>query len=67
LRIPGSINSKYGNTKVTIVQRWNGIKPPIPREFVEEFRIDLIQKKIDEANNKETKNTIDEIKEATTE
>ncbi|HSF52068.1 MAG TPA: hypothetical protein VLA74_15020 [Nitrososphaeraceae archaeon] len=28
LRIPGSINSKY-NTKVTIVQKWNGYRPPI--------------------------------------
>ena len=25
LRIPGSINSKYGNTKVKIVQKWNGL------------------------------------------
>jgi hypothetical protein len=47
LRIPGSINSKYGN-KVSIVKRWNGIRSPIPREFMEEFRIYLIQKKIDE-------------------
>jgi hypothetical protein len=49
LRIPGSINSKYGNTtKVEIVQKWNGYRPPIPREFMEEFRTYLIQKKIDE-------------------
>ena len=48
LRIPGSINSKYGNTKVKIVQKWNGVRPPIPREFIEEFRTYLIQKKIDE-------------------
>ena len=47
LRIPGSINSKYG-TKVKIVQKWNGIRVSIPREFLEEFRTDLIQKKIDE-------------------
>ena len=49
LRIPGSINSKY-NIKVKIVQTWNGIRPPIPREFIEEFRTCLIQKKIDEQN-----------------
>ena len=49
LRIPGSINSKY-NVKVKTVQKWNGIRPPIPREFIEEFRTYLIQKKIDEQN-----------------
>ena len=47
LRIPGSINSKY-NTKIKIIQKWNGYRPPIPREFIEEFRTYLIQKKIDE-------------------
>jgi hypothetical protein len=50
LRIPGSINSKYCNSKVKIVQKWNGYRPPIPREFIEEFRTYLIQKKIDEYN-----------------
>ena len=52
LRIPGSINSKYDN-KVKIVQKWNGIRPPIPREFIEEFRTYLIQKKIDEAKQRQ--------------
>ena len=47
LRIPESINSKY-NKKVKIIQKWNKVRPPIPREFVEEFRTYLIQKKIDE-------------------
>jgi hypothetical protein len=47
LRIPGSINSKYSN-KVSIVKKRNEIRPPITREFLEEFRIHLIQKKIDE-------------------
>ena len=46
LRIPGSINSKY-DTKVKIVKKWNGLTPTIPREFIEEFRTYLIQKKID--------------------
>ena len=49
LRIPGSINSKY-NVTVKTVQKWNGIRPPIPREFIEEFRTYLIQKKIHEEN-----------------
>jgi hypothetical protein len=49
LRIPGSINSKY-DTKVKIVQKWNAVRVPIPREFVEEFRTCLIQKKIEEQN-----------------
>ncbi len=44
LRIPGSINSKYNN-KVKIVQKWNGYRPPISRELVEDFRTYLIQKK----------------------
>jgi len=52
LRIPGSINSKY-NRQVKIVQQWNGIRPPIPREFIEEFRTFLIQKKIDEAKQRQ--------------
>ena len=53
LRIPGSINSKYCNSNVKIVQKWNGYRPPIPREFVEEFRTYLIQKKIDEAKQRQ--------------
>jgi hypothetical protein len=49
LRIPGSINSKY-NVTVKTLQTWNGIRPPIRREFIEEFRTFLIQKKIEEQN-----------------
>ena len=52
LRIPGSINSKY-DTKVKIVKKWNGLTPTIPREFMEEFRTYLIQKKIDEAKQRQ--------------
>ena len=52
LRIPGSINSKY-DTKVKIVQKWNGLDFHIPREFIEEFRTYLIQKKIDEAKQRQ--------------
>jgi hypothetical protein len=47
LRIPGSINSKY-NTKVKIIQKWNGIRAPIILDLLEEFRIYSIQKKIDQ-------------------
>ena len=53
LRIPGSINSKYEYYKVKIIQKWNGVRPPIPREFIEEFRTYLIQKKIDEAKQRQ--------------
>jgi hypothetical protein len=54
LRIPGSINSKYGaTTKVKIIQKWNGVRPSIPREFMEEFRTYLIQKKIDETRQRQ--------------
>ena len=47
LRIPGSINSKYDN-KVKIIQKWNGIRSPVTLDLLEEFRIYLIQKKIDQ-------------------
>ena len=47
LRIPGSINSKY-NKKVIIVQRWDGYRPRISEELLEDFRTQLIQKKINE-------------------
>ncbi|MGE5634287.1 MAG: hypothetical protein ACM3VV_03580, partial [Deltaproteobacteria bacterium] len=52
LRIPESINSKY-NIKIKIVQKWNRVRPPIPREFIEEFRTYLIQKKIDEKKQRQ--------------
>ena len=52
LRIPGSINFKY-NRQVVVVQKWNGYRPPIPREFIEDFRTYLIQKKIDEAKQRQ--------------
>ena len=52
LRIPGSINSKY-NTKVTIIKRWNGYRPPIPTDLLIEFRRYLIQKKIDQEKQRQ--------------
>jgi hypothetical protein len=52
LRIPGSINSKY-NKKVTIIQKWNGIRVPITKEIIEEFRTWLIQKKIDQQKQRQ--------------
>ena len=52
LRIPGSINSKY-NTKVKIVKKWNGIRAPVTRDFLEEFRTWLIQKKIDQQKQRQ--------------
>jgi len=52
LRIPGSINSKY-NTKVTIVQEWNGVRSPLTIELLEEFRTWLIQKKIDQEKQRQ--------------
>ena len=50
IRIPGSINSKYG-AKVKIVQKWNGVRAPITREFIEDFRTYLEQKITDQENN----------------
>ena len=52
MRIPGSINSKY-NTKVTIIKRWNGYRPPIPTDLLIEFRRYLIQKKIDQEKQRQ--------------
>jgi hypothetical protein len=46
LRIPGSINSKYNN-RVKIVKKWIGIRAPITKDMLIEFRRYLIQKKID--------------------
>ena len=50
LRIPNSINSKNNNSKVTIVQQWNGYRPPITKDLLLEFRRYLIQKKIKAEN-----------------
>jgi hypothetical protein len=52
LRIPESINSKY-NTKVIIIQKWNGYRPAISEELLEDFRTHLIQKKIEEAKQRQ--------------
>ena len=49
LRIPGSINFKYNN-RVKIVQKWNGYRPPVSEELLEDFRTYLIQKQIKEYN-----------------
>lgn len=50
LRIPGSINSK-NNTKIAIVQKWNGYRPVITEDFLEYFVDYLIQKKIKQEYN----------------
>jgi len=52
LRVPNSINSKY-NKKVTIVQKWNGFRPPVTKDLLLEFRRYLIQKKIEAENNRQ--------------
>ena len=57
LRIPGFINSKY-NKKVTIVQKWNGYRPPISEEILEDFRTHLIQKKIDKNRHRQKMKSI---------
>jgi hypothetical protein len=46
LRVPGSINSKV-DREVTIVQRWNGIKPSI-KPLLYEFYIQLADTKLKE-------------------
>jgi Primase X len=56
LRIPNSLNGKclarnesLDNSKVKIIQQWNGYRPPI-KELLYGFRDYMIQKKIDEYN-----------------
>lgn len=56
LRIPRSINSKY-NIKVKIIKIWNGIRAPINKDLLIEFRRYLIQKK-DRSREEKTKNII---------
>ena len=51
LRIPGSINSK-NNVQVKIIQEWNGIRSPITKELMLDFKRYLIQKKIDLENKR---------------
>ena len=61
IRIPNSINYKclvnkrnerlLGNFRVKILQRWNGYRSSITREFLEEFRTYLEQKITDQENN----------------
>ena len=52
LRIPNSINSK-SKTKVEVVRKWNGLRPSITKELLLDFRRYLIQKQIDEYNNRQ--------------
>ena len=46
LRIPGSINSKNGET-IRIIQRWNGFRPPI-NYLLRDFRRYLIEQKVEQ-------------------
>jgi hypothetical protein len=60
IRVPGSINGKCldnkerrlsGKIRVKILQKWNGYRSPITREFLEDFRTYLEQKRTDELYN----------------
>ena len=66
IRVPGSINGKcldnrhqrlLGNIKVKILQEWNGVRAPITREFIEDFRTYLEQKVTDQEQEQENNNT----------
>ncbi|HEX2407792.1 MAG TPA: hypothetical protein VHJ38_11380, partial [Nitrososphaeraceae archaeon] len=60
LRIPNSLNGKclarrgesLENSKVKIIQEWNGYRPPVV-ELLYDFRSYLIQKEIDDYNYKQ--------------
>jgi Primase X len=54
LRIPGTINSKC-NQEVKVVQRWNGIRPPI-NYILRNYRIWLVAEKINEVKNTRPRN-----------
>ena len=60
IRVPGSVNWKCldnrdkrlsGDLRVKTLHRWNGIRPLITREFIEDFRTDLEQKITDQETN----------------
>ena len=65
IRVSGSINGRcldnrhkrlLGNTKVKILQEWNGVRAPITREFIEDFRTYLEQKVTDQEQEQENNN-----------
>jgi Primase X len=60
IRVPGSINGKCldnkdrrlsENIRVKTLQKWNGSRSPVTREFIEDFRTYLEQKRTDELYN----------------
>jgi Primase X len=51
IRIPSTINSKYSQ-EVIIVQKWNGIRPPI-QYLLRDFRIWLVAEKINDRRQEE--------------
>jgi hypothetical protein len=46
IRIPGTINSKY-NQEVRVLQRWDGVRPPI-QYLLRDFRTWLVSEKIND-------------------
>ena len=52
VRVPGSIRSKY-DKPVLLIKKWNGVRPNITKEIIEDFRSWLIQKEIDERIQRE--------------
>ena len=56
IRIPGSINTKYDEYKqVQIIQKWDGVRPAI-NYLLRDFRKYLIQRKIDQQYQKQSRN-----------
>jgi hypothetical protein len=54
LRIPGTTNSKC-NQEVKVMQRWNGIRPPI-NYILRDYRTWLVSEKINKVENKRSLN-----------
>jgi hypothetical protein len=53
-RIPGTINSKC-NQEVKVMQRWNGIRPPI-NYILRDYRTWLVSEKINTVENRRSLN-----------
>ena len=56
LRVPGSVNSKNGQT-VRIIQRWNGYRPNI-KLLLEDFYVYLSGQRLAELEEKRSRNSV---------
>ena len=71
IRVPGSINGRClenrekrvsDNFKVKTLQKWNGVRPFVTREFIEDFRTYLEQRVTDQEQEQENNNNTNQHK-----